>query len=187
MTDKLDKILQNKRNYFNWLMRVFKPLRPVSEFSEMQPAVIPKAFRKLDPSDMHWVTYPHRILPVFQKMIMHIQDPARRMAALNNLVVLTDSTSKPYIDGHRMHLQDQIFRGITGRHYGEPVDPSIRFSSIAHEDLQSRDFFRLIGMGIHAYESMSTERREEFNQAVMPKVKKQHIEIPYRLQQYARR
>lgn len=187
MTDKFDKILQNKHNYFTRLIRAFKPLHSGSEFSKLPQPAIPKAFRKLDPSDMRWATYPHRILPVFQKMVMHIQDPMRRIAVLNNLVILTDSTNKPYIDGHRMHLQDQIFRGITGRHYGEPIEPSARFSSITHEDLQNRDFFRLIGMGIHAYESMSAERREEFNQAVMPKVKNQHIDVPYRLQRYAGR
>ena len=186
MTDKFDKILENKHNYFNRLIRAFKPIRPVSPFFEMPPAIIPKAFRKLDPSDMRWAAYPHRILPVFQKMVMHIQDPMRRIAVLNNLVILTDSSNKPYIEGHRLQLQDQIFRGITGRHYGEPVKPSMRFSSITHEDLQNRDFFRLIGMGITAYESATPEKREQFNRAVMPNVKKQDVVVPYRLQQYER-
>ncbi len=186
MTDIFDKIEKNKHSYFNRLIRAFKPLHPVSEFSKLPPPSIPKAFRNIDPSDSRWTVYPHRILPVFQKMMMYIKDPMRRIAVLNDLIILIDSTSKPYIEGHRMHLQDQIFRGITGRHYGEPIDPSTRFSSITHEDLQSRDFFRLIGMGIHAYENMPAEKREEFNRAVMPKVKKQRIDVPYRLQQYVR-
>lgn len=187
MTDIFDKIEKNKHSYFNRLVRAFKPIQPISPFDKLPSPAIPRAFRNLDPSDLRWTTYPHRVLPVFQKMIMHIKDPMRRMGILNGLVILTDSSEKPYIDGDRMRLQDQIFRGITGRHYGEPIHPSTHFSSITHEDLQSRDFFRLIGMGIHAYESMPAERQQEFNQAVMPKVKKQHVEVPYRLQQYVRR
>ena len=39
-------------------------------------------------------------------------------------------------------------------------------------------------MGIHAYESISPEKREQFNKAVMPNVKNKSIAVPYRLQQY---
>ena len=183
MTDKLEKLLQNKHNYFNRLIRAFKPLRPISGIPQ---SVVPKAFRDINPSDMRWAGRPQNMLALFQKMVVHIKEPQRRIAVLNNLIILTDSTNKPYIDGHRMSLQDQIFRGVTGRHYGEPLIGAPRFASITHDDLQRRDFFRLIGMGIHAYESVSPEKREQFNRAVMPHVKKQDIAVPYRLQQYVR-
>jgi hypothetical protein len=185
MTDKLEKLLQNKNNYINRLIRAFKPIHPVSEFSKPTPT-IPRAFKDIDPADMRWATRPQSMLAVFQKMILHIQDPQWRMGVLNNLLILTDSQGKSYIDDNRLHLQDQIFRAVTGRHYGTPPNPAVYFSSITHEDLQSRDFFRLIGMGIRAYENMPKEKQEQFNAAVMPKVKKKDIEVPYRLQQYVR-
>lgn len=188
MKDKFETILENKQNYFgrclNRFSRAFKPVKPVTPLGEKPTVTIPRAFRNIDPSDQRWAQ-PQRLMPVFQKMLMHIPETSRRVAVLNNLIILTDSTNKPYIDGHRMSLQDQIFRGITGHHYGEPLTGA-SFYKITHDDLQSRDFFRLIGMGIHAYESISPEKRERFNQAVMPKVKKQDITVPYRLQQYVK-
>ena len=189
MKEKFEAILENKQNYLsrclNRLTRAFKPINPPSRLGEKPIVSIPRAFRNINPSDLRWAQ-PQRLMPVLQKMIMSIHEIPRRMAVLNNLVILTDSTNKPYIDGHRMSLQDQIFRGITGHHYGEPLISASRFYRIAHNDLEQRDFFRLIGMGITAYESVSPEKREQFNQAVMPKVKKQNIEVPYRLQQYIR-
>ena len=180
MKDKLESILENKNNYFKRLIRAFTPITPIP--AGLPDPKIPRAFRNIDPSDTRWSMRPQNMMSLFQKMIMHIQDPQRRVAVLNNLIILTDASEKPYIEGHRMHLQDQIFRGVTGRHFGEPL----RFAEVAHSDIQSRDFFRLIGMGIYAYESVSPEKRDQFNKAVMPKVKKQSVDVPYRLQQYVR-
>ena len=179
MKDKFEELLENKTSY---LKRVRALFRKTKSPYEKREAYIPRSFRNIDPSDVRWTTRPQNMVSLFQKMIMHIQDPQRRVAVLNNLVILTDSPNSPYIDGHRMHLQDQIFRGITGCHFGEPL----RFAEATHSDIQERDFFRLIGMGIDAYETLPSEKKHKFNKAVMPKVKKTSVELPYRLQQYVR-
>ena len=188
MENKLKRILQNKKAYFNRLMRSFKrnTTSTQQDSSVPQPVAIPKAFSKLDPANMQWASGPQKILPIFQKMLLHIQEPQRRIAVLNNLTILIESQNKPYVDDHKLRLQDQIFRGITGQHFGEPLIGASQSSAVTTIDLQSRDFFRLIGIGIHAYECVSPETREQFNKAVMPNVKRQSIDVPYRLQQYVR-
>lgn len=185
MKEKLEKILENKKNYLNRLVRAFKPLKPVSAFSKTPTLNIPRAFKNVNPLDMRWAASPQNALVLFQKIVASIQEPQRRVSILDNLVQLTDTKNHPDIMGDRMYLQDQIFRGVTGHHYGVPIHVYLSHT-FTQDDLQNRDFFRLIGIGIHSYESALPETREKFNKAVMPNVKKQNVAVPYRLQQYVR-
>jgi len=170
--DELDEKIQKKSSYLKRLRALFRqsPKRPG----------IPKAFRKIDLANIHWFTRPQSMLSVFQKILLSIKSTRMRLDVLNNLVRLTDKTDKPYIEGDRMRLQDQIFRAITGTHFAYPITTRM----VSHDDIQNRDFFRLIGMGLHVYENIDSNLRDQFNKAVMPNVKKQNIVVPYRLQQY---
>ncbi len=181
MTDKLEKLLQNKNNYLNRLIRAFKPIHPVSEFSKPTPT-IPRAFTHITPDDI-WVNRPQSMLPLFQKMILSIKKPEERLTVITNLVKITDIKSQSaQRDEQRERLQKQIFRAITGHpYYGVPLYPD----QVDMQDIKTNDFFKLIFMGICAYENTAPEKREKFNTAVMPDVKKQNIVIPYRLQQYS--
>ena len=162
-------------SYFDRICRIFN----ASHASH--PHGVPKAFQRLNPSELRWTIDPHFVLSVFQKAILSVQDPQTRLLIINNLTNLaTSNTSQP--EHNRFCLQTQIFRGVTGYHYGEPS----RGRFITHEDVQDQDFFRMIHFGICAYENTSPEKREKFNKAVMPDVKKQNIAVPPRLQQYIR-
>ena len=177
-----NELLQKKVSYLERLRRAFKTLKNVDKKTR---SIVPKAFKNIDPSDMHWAARPQNMLALFQKMIVFVPEPQRRLAIIDGLINLTENHKHPDIDGERAFLQDQIFRGVTGHHFTEPFY-SYQTQTVSHNDLENRDFFRLIFFGIRAYEGLSPEKREKFNKAVMPNVKKQNVVVPYRLQQYVR-
>ena len=174
-----DPIVQKKISYLQRIRRaLFK-----KQNSSQKPG-IPKFFQKITPTDLQWIAHPTNMLPLFQKMILSIREPQERMSVLMHLVGLVDSKKNPDVDYDRTCLQDEIFHAVTGSHYGVLLPHQVH--RMSHYTLQERDFFRLIFMGIQAYESMAPEKRDKFNKAVMPNVKKQNVVVPYRLQQYVR-
>ena len=171
--------VQKKISYLERIRALFKKQHT------QQQSGIPKFFLNIAPSDVHWIGHPQNMLPLFQKMILSIRNPQERMAILTNLVGLVDPKKKLDIDDDRTFLQEQIFHAITGYDFTYPIK-AYQKHTLFHYTIQNKDFFRLIGMGIRAYEDVSPEKQEKFNKAVMPDVKKQNIAVPYRLLQYVR-
>ena len=167
------EILQEKTSYLKRLRDLFKK-KPTDSHG------IPRAFRHIDPSDSKWTMYPQQMLPLFQKMILCVQDPRTRLTILDVLHQITKAAPTSDVNYDREQLQYQIFYAITGQHYGHPLD----MESVVKNNIQQNDFFKLIFCGIRSYESVSSDTQKQFNKAVMPDVKKQNIAIPYRLQQY---
>ena len=169
--------VQQKCDYLKRLRDLFTK----TGTSRNNSVAIPRAFNNINPSDIQWATHPHKMRPLFQKMLFCIKDPLVRMSVLNNMVQLTTDTPAENMDHERERLQYQIFHAVTGRHFGEKLHPV----PATRDNMKSREFFQLIYFGLRSYENMPSEQRKRFNKAVMPKdLKKQNIHVPYRLREY---
>lgn len=173
-------ISSDKISYLKRIRSLFRKKESVPESG------IPNTFQEMARKDLRF-TMPDKVLPLFQKMVFSIKDEDTRVSVVDNLVRMTSpKMDEAQADYEREQLQFQIFKGITGRFYGElsHVDYTTHF--VTHHNIQDTDFFRLVYIGIRSYECVSPEKREKFNKAIMSSVKRRGIAVPYRLQQYKR-
>lgn len=168
-----DPIVQKKISY---LQRIRRALF-IKQKTQQKPG-IPKFFQKITPTDLHWISHPKNMLPLFQKIILSIPE-SQRLLVLDGLNALPHSKD-PSED--RFYVQDEIFRGVTGYYYFKLLPPYL----ISPAGLKEKKFYWLIRSGILAYEKAPLEKRKKFNKAVMPNVKKQNVVVPQRLQQCVR-
>ena len=189
MTTKTNQQIEQKKSFLQRIRAAYQKRcqerKEDREFHhilrEYIPCNIPRSFRRYTPSDKRFTEKPQLALALFQKMIQSIRDPEVRLSIINNLCLLTTSPGAD-IEYEREKLNFQIFYGVTRTHFAYPL----RASSVTYQDIQNRDFFHLIGMGVCAYEKATSQKRDRFNKAVMPNVKKTNIVVPSRLHQYVR-
>lgn len=132
------------------------------------PVGVPRGLQRIDPYDSRWEENPQSMLPFFQKIMMSIRYPQRKLMIINGLGDLTKLTDKEEISKGEFCLQNEIFRGVTGYYFYNLPAPYLTTDA----NLTEKRFFWSIRKGILAYAGMPQSKRNEFNKAVMPNVKK---------------
>ena len=140
---------------------------------------VPASYRDVDLSEFKW-TSKSFTLGVFKRIVKMVRHPQVREGIVRDLdAIATGNTADERVGYIQNRLGYTIFREVTGEPYGFP-----RFESLVKvQDIINRNFLDLIYKGVFVYKNAPQEVREQFNKAVLPRVKKGNVVAPVVSQQ----